>query len=40
PLALTFGCYYLIKVKKLSPLNVILILFVVAFVLGALGWMV
>lgn len=40
PLALTFGCYYLIKVKKLSPLNVILILFAVAFVLGALGWMV
>ena len=39
PLALTFGCYYLIKYKKMSPLNVILILFVVAFVLGALGWM-
>ena len=39
PLALTFGCYYLIKRRKLSPLTVILILFVVGFVLGALGWM-
>ena len=39
PLALTFGCYYLIKVKKMTPLQTILILFVVSFVLGALGWM-
>ena len=39
PLALTFGCYYLIKRRKMSPLTVILILFVVGFVLGALGWM-
>lgn len=39
PLALTFGCYYLIKYKKMSPLTVILILFVVTFVLGAIGWM-
>ena len=39
PLGLTFGCYYLIKVKKMSPLTVILILSVVAFVLGAIGWM-
>ena len=39
PLALTFGCWYLIKYKKTSPLTVILILFVVTFVLGALGWM-
>lgn len=39
PLGLTFGCYYLIKNKKMSPLTVILILFVVAFVLGAVGWM-
>ena len=39
PLALTFGCYYLIKVRKMSPLSVILVLFVVAFLLGAIGWM-
>ena len=39
PLGLTFGCYYLIKVRKMSPLSVILVLFVVAFLLGALGWM-
>ena len=39
PLALTFGCYYLIKVKKLTPLVTILIVFAVSFVLGALGWM-
>ena len=40
PLLLTFGCYYLIKNKKVSPLKVILILAVVCFVLGAVGWMV
>ena len=39
PLALTFGCYYLIKNRKMSPMSVILILFVVAFLLGAIGWM-
>ena len=39
PLALTFGCYYLIKYKKMSPLTVILIVTVVGFVLGAIGWM-
>jgi len=39
PLALTFGCYFLIKKKKLSPLVVILIVIAVAFGLGALGWM-
>ncbi len=39
PLALTFACYWLIKSKKKSPLFVIAVLFVVTFVLGALGWM-
>ncbi|MDO4198627.1 MAG: PTS system mannose/fructose/sorbose family transporter subunit IID [Erysipelotrichaceae bacterium] len=39
PLGLTFGCYALIKKAKMSPLTVILVLAVVAFVLGALGWM-
>ena len=39
PLALTFGCYYLIKHRKMSPLSTILILFVLGFILGALGWM-
>ena len=39
PLGLTFGCYALIKKYKMSPLNVILVLAVVSFVLGALGWM-
>ena len=39
PLIITGCCYWAIKVKKLSPLKVIFALFVVAFVLGALGWM-
>lgn len=39
PLGLTFGCYALIKKFKMTPLTVILILAVVSFVLGALGWM-
>ena len=39
PLALTFFCLYLIKNRKMSPLNVILILSVVTFILGAIGWM-
>lgn len=39
PLGLTFGCYALIKKFKMAPLTVILILAVVSFVLGALGWM-
>ena len=39
PLALTFGCWYLIKYKKVKPLIVILIVTVVGFGLGALGWM-
>ena len=39
PLGLTFGCYALIKKYKMSPLNVILVLAAVSFVLGALGWM-
>ena len=40
PMVLTFACYWLIKVKKVSPLKVILILTVVTFALGAIGWMV
>ena len=39
PIIITGACYYAIKVKKAKPLTVILVLFVVAFVLGALGWM-
>jgi len=34
PLLVTFACYYLVKVKKVSPLITILILAVVAFALG------
>ncbi|MBQ1878658.1 MAG: PTS system mannose/fructose/sorbose family transporter subunit IID [Erysipelotrichaceae bacterium] len=40
PLVLTFCCYWLIKNKKVSPLKVILILALVTFALGAVGWMV
>ena len=39
PLAITFLCYWLIKYRKMSPLTLILLLFVVGFVLGAIGWM-
>ena len=39
PIIITGACYYAIKVKKAKPLTVILVLFVVAFVLGALGIM-
>ena len=39
PIIITGACYYAIKVKKAKPLTVILVLFVVGFVLGALGWM-
>ena len=39
PLALTYLCYTLIKVKKVSPMKTILIVFVIAFVCGALGIM-
>ena len=39
PIIITGACYYAIKVKKAKPLTVILILFVVAFALGALGVM-
>ena len=39
PIVITGACYYAIKVKKAKPLTVILVLFVVAFVLGALGLM-
>ena len=39
PLMFTGACYYAIKVKKAKPLTVIGVLFVVGFVLGAVGWM-
>ena len=39
PLGITFCCYWLIKYRKMSPLTLIMLLFVVSFVLGALGWM-
>ena len=39
PIIITGGCYYFIKAKKVKPLTVILGLFVIAFVLGAIGWM-
>lgn len=39
PLVVTAVCYWLIKVKKVTPLKTIGILFVVAFILGAIGWM-
>ncbi len=38
-LIFTGACYYAIKVKKAKPLPVIGVLFVVGFVLGAIGWM-
>ena len=39
PLIITGACYYVVKVKKAKPLTAILILALIAFVLGALGWM-
>ena len=39
PIIITGACYWAIKVKKAKPLTVILVLFVVAFALGAVGWM-
>ena len=39
PIIITAACYYGIKVKKSKPLTIILVLFVVGFVLGALGVM-
>ena len=39
PIIITGVCYFFIKNRKVSPLKVILGLFIVAFVLGALGWM-
>lgn len=37
PIVTTFACYWLIKVKKLTPLKVILLLALVSFVCGAAG---
>ena len=39
PVAVTFACYYLVKVKKVSPLTTILVLSLFAFAFGALGVM-
>lgn len=39
PVALTGFCYWLIKKKKVTPLKTILVVFVIAFIVGALGWM-
>lgn len=39
PVCVTAACYYLIKVKKVTPMKTILGLFVVAFICGALGVM-
>lgn len=39
PILVTFFCYYLVKVKKVSPLKTIVILAAVAFVAGAFGVM-
>ena len=40
PLVLTALCYWLIKVKRVTPLKTILILLVITFILGALGILV
>ena len=37
PIALVAFCYWLLKSKKVSPVKVILIVAVLAFVLGAAG---
>lgn len=37
PICLVAFCYWLIKIKKLSPVKVILIVAVLTFILGALG---
>lgn len=39
PIALTALCYWLIKIKKVTPLKTILIVTVLAFIVGALGVM-
>ena len=39
PILVTAFCYWLIKVKKVTPLKTILLLFVLAFIMGAIGWM-
>lgn len=39
PILLTAFCYWMIKVKKVSPMKTILLVFVIAFVLGATGIM-
>ncbi len=39
PIALTGLCYWLIKVKKVSPMKTIFLVFILAFVCGALGIM-
>ncbi len=39
PIALTGLCYWLIKVKKVSPMKTIFLVFILAFLCGALGIM-
>ncbi len=39
PIALTALCYWLIKVKKVSPMKTIFLVFILAFLCGALGIM-
>ena len=40
PLVFVAACYYMLKVKRLTPVRAILIIAAVTFVLGALGIMV
>ena len=39
PIAITSVCYHMVKTKKTKPLTTIAILFVIGFILGALGLM-
>ncbi len=39
PIIITGICYFMLKQRKMKPLTVLLILFAVTFVLGAVGWM-
>ena len=39
PISITSVCYHMVKTKKTKPLTTIAILFVIGFILGALGWM-
>lgn len=39
PIFITGVCYYTVKLKKTKPLITILIVFVIGFILGAIGWL-